>query len=249
MSDSCPPAPIRSEDKGARCVMPAAGLPILGLRPTAGATNAGGRAGFTLIELLAVILIIGILATFLIPKIPFIQERAYVTACRANLGEIGKGLLAYQTQYDGMPSESGARFFCVLIKNEMIWENTPKSARGLTCPGVDYNSLPGLNGLSEEQWFADFDAVDGTYTSYAGRNIKEYGFRRKVLSGKEVLVADDNDPENNHKNSTLALMGDWTVREYDMATLRDDKTIDVEETVLLVGPESPLEALRKLSLD
>ncbi|GEM_PF-792534 len=209
----------------------------------------GRRAGFTLIELLAVILIIGILATFLIPKIPFIQERAYITACRANLGEIGKGLLAYQTQFDGMPKEGGAKFFCVLIKRDMIWENTPKSARGLTCPGVDYNSLPGLQGLEEEEWFADYDAVDGTYTSYAGRNVKEYGFRRKVLSGKEVLVADDNDPENNHKSSTLALMGDWNVREWNMATLKDQKMIDVEETVLLVGPESPVDELQKLSLD
>lgn len=207
------------------------------------------RSGFTLIELLAVILIIGILATFLIPKIPFIQERAYITACKANLGEIGKGLLAYQASFDGMPREGGAKFFCVLIKQDRIWENTPKSARGLTCPGVDYNSLPGLQGLEEEEWYADYDAVDGTYTAYAGRNVKEYGFRRKVLSGKEVLVADDNDPENNHKSTTLALMGDWTVREYAMATLKDKKMIDEEETVLLVGPESPVEELQKLSLD
>ncbi|MAG62369.1 hypothetical protein CMO84_02475 [Candidatus Woesearchaeota archaeon] len=214
-----------------------------------GISAPGRRSGFTLIELLAVILIIGILATFLIPKIPFIQERAYITACRANLGEIGKGLLAYQSMFDGMPKEGGAKFFCVLIKQDMIWENTPKSARGLTCPGVDYNALPGLQGLEEEQWYADYESVDGTYTAYAGRDVKEYGFRRKVLSGKEVLVADDNDPENNHKSTTLALMGDWTVREYDMATLKDKKMIDVEEEVLLVGPESPVEELQKLSLD
>jgi hypothetical protein len=44
-------------------------------------------------------------------------------------------------------------------------------------------------------------------------------------------------------------MGDWTVREYDMATLKDKKMLDVEEEVLLVGPESPVEELQKLSLD
>ena len=207
------------------------------------------RSGFTLIELLAVILIIGILATFLIPKIPFIQERAYITACKANLGEIGKGLLAYQSRFDRMPSESGAKFFCILLKQDMIWENTPKNAKGLTCPGVDSNSLPGLFDMPEEEWFADFEGIDGTYTAYAGRDMKEHGFRRKVISGKEVLVADDNDPENNHKDTTLALMGDWTAREFDMQTLKDAGVIDSEELVLLVGPESPVEELQKLSLD
>ena len=62
-------------------------------------------------------------------------------------------------------------------------------------------------------------------------------------------MADDNDPENNHKDTTLALMGDWTAREFDMQTLKDAGVIDSEELVLLVGPESPVEELQKLSLD
>ena len=39
------------------------------------------RAGFTLIELLAVILIIGILMVFLIPRIPVAINQARVTSC------------------------------------------------------------------------------------------------------------------------------------------------------------------------
>ena len=94
--------------------------------------------------------------------------------------------------------------------------------------------------------FAQINEMDGFFL--ASRS-SEVDFDWNMLSGKEVLVADDNDPENNHKSTTLALMGDWTVREYDMATLKDKKMIAVEEEVLLVGPESPVEELQKLSLD
>ncbi len=58
----------------------------------------GVRAGFTLVELLAVILIIGILATFLVPKIPEVINSANVTACKANMKEIGNGLLIHRNK-------------------------------------------------------------------------------------------------------------------------------------------------------
>ena len=49
------------------------------------------RAGFTLIELLAVILIISILMTFLLPRIPVFIDKGEVTACQANMREIYSG--------------------------------------------------------------------------------------------------------------------------------------------------------------
>lgn len=210
------------------------------------------RAGFTLIELLAVMLIIGILAGFLIPNIISALERSRVTACRANLKSIGEGLQLYQAKYDGMPSHSGAMFFCCLI-TERVWENTEQNAKRLTCPEVPSNALDGLAGLRPEEWYADEELIDGSYSAYAGRNTEDYPFRRRTLSGKDVLVADDNDgggqPIANHPTTTLALMGDMSVREYEIVVLQKDGLVDEEQDVLIVGEESPLEELRKLSLD
>ena len=65
--------------------------------------RSGARAGFTLIELLAVMLIISILAFFLLPQIPAAFDRANVTACKANMGEINKGLLMYHMNFKRTP--------------------------------------------------------------------------------------------------------------------------------------------------
>jgi prepilin-type N-terminal cleavage/methylation domain-containing protein len=206
------------------------------------------RSGFTLIELLAVMLIIGILATFLLPNIMTAFEQTRVTACRSSLSTIGQGLLSYQTKFKKMPTHDGALFFCCLI-TEGVWENTEQNAKRLTCPEVPYEALDGLRDREPEEWFTDNDEIDGTFSAYAGRNTRDYPFRRRTLSGKEVLVADDNDGGANHPTTTLALMGDYSVREYEIVDLQNRNLVDEEVEILDVGPNSPLEELQKLSLD
>jgi len=69
------------------------------------------RAGFTLVELLVVMAIIGILAAILLPSLGKARARAKMITCRANLNQIGKGLLAYAGEYSNLLPDWGALGF------------------------------------------------------------------------------------------------------------------------------------------
>jgi prepilin-type N-terminal cleavage/methylation domain-containing protein len=218
------------------------------MRTALTAVRRAARAGFTLIELLAVIVIIGILMTFLIPRITEAIDEANVTACKANMTEINKAMLLYKNSMERVPNQSGAKFFTELITKGIL-ENSKSAAKRMTCPGVDTGALPGLQGKTEIEWYKNLEEIDGTCTSYAGRDTQRHPLRKFPGSGNEVLVADDNDPEMNHNHTTVALMADGSVNTYEIAKLKESGLLGPDENHLIVGPDSPVEALRVLSLD
>jgi prepilin-type N-terminal cleavage/methylation domain-containing protein/prepilin-type processing-associated H-X9-DG protein len=64
---------------------------------------AGKRAGFTLVELLVVIGIIAVLAALLLPAVNGARERARITQCAHNQGELGKAILSYELDKKHFP--------------------------------------------------------------------------------------------------------------------------------------------------
>jgi len=206
------------------------------------------NSGFTLIELLAVIAIILILMTFLLPKVMTSIQQAKVTACRANLQQIYKDLSIYHMKHGALPSGSGVRFFAALIADGDV-ENTEENAKMMSCPAVEKSFLA-INSIEDpKEWYSNLDTIDGSYSAYAGRNMKENPLRRWPGSGEDALIADDNDPEMNHPTTTVVLWADGSTTPYELLDLRKKGVLTEEDKVLVVGPESPEEKLRKLTLD
>ena len=205
------------------------------------------KAAFTLIELLAVILIIGILASALIPMVTDAVAQSRVTACQQNLKNIYQGLMVYKTTFKEVPKDSGVRFFADIIAREAI-ENTKTNAERLTCPAIEKSALA-IGQLPWDEWWSDLELVDGTYSAYAGRDMRNHPLRKFPGSGNEPLIADDNDGGMNHRIVTNVLYGDGSVQTFALPDLRQEGLVMEEEKILEVGPDSPVEDLRKLSLD
>ncbi len=221
--------------------------------PASARTTGRLRAGFTLVEILAVILIIGILATFVIPQVISAIGLGKSTACRVNLEQIKRGFLEYETKYQSIPDKSGVSFFASLITRK-VWRPTVKNTKTLTCPAVPLSFLvPAQEGIETEDWFMtqNRDAIDGGWSTYAGRDQKRHPLRGFTGRGKTAVVADDNDPEGNHDTTTNVLWDDLSVRALELVEVQEKGLLSDEEDILWipVGADSPVEGLQTLTLN
>ena len=68
------------------------------------------KKGFTLIEVLLVVIIVGVLAAIVIPRILYTKKQAQQEACKANISAINSQLELYNLMEGGWPSPDSAIF-------------------------------------------------------------------------------------------------------------------------------------------
>jgi hypothetical protein len=194
---------------------------------------------------LAGLVILGLAATFLVPNIVEKLGAAEAELCRGNLERCYEAQIRYRAKWDRWPQESGVAFLAAPFAAGAV-EPTHENALALTCPGVAREILT-IGELPWPEWWTDLERIDGSWSAYAGRNMERFPLHG--LSASEPVAACDNDGGRNHLDATHVLYADGSIRTLSLEQLKREGILNGDETVLTVGPDSPIEDLRKLSLD
>ena len=98
------------------------------------------KKGFTLIEMLIVIVIIGVLAAALIPRLSSARGRANDVARKADLAQVAAALVSYQIDHGSFPDTAGG-LSLTGIKDKLI-------GAGMSSIPEDPNSSRTFSGIT-----------------------------------------------------------------------------------------------------
>jgi len=180
-----------------------------------------------------------------VPLVPTVLEGGKTTECSINLGHIYTDLVEYKLAKGHLPRESGVRFFAAPIAEGVVPYDR-EGAERLTCPSIDLDLLT-IGSLPWDEWWRDLSVIDGTYSSYAGRDTVRFPLEK--LSGTQPLVACDGDGYTHHGGVIHVLYGNGAVRAMTLDDLIRSGEVPSNVTSIEIGPGSPHEDLRKLTRD
>jgi len=174
-----------------------------------------------------------------------VREFTEANECRKNLQHIYTDLLFYKIAKGHLPRESGVRFFAAPIAEGVVPYDRERAER-LTCPSIDLDLLT-IGSLPWDEWWRDLSVINGTYSSYAGRDTVRFPLEK--LSGTQPLVACDGDGYTHHGGVIHVLYGNGAVQSITLDDLIRSGEVPPNVTSIEIGPGSPHKDLRKLTLD
>lgn len=214
------------------------------------------RAGFTLLEMMVVIVIIGILSTYLVVNAPEWFDRARMTASEKNMGRLHVFLLDWSSNKNGnLPADSGQRFFIRPWKDGLI-EKTKQQANAFFSPAHTFEACLADQGIEPDSisitdYLDDWDAIGQGYTSYAGFDSGGDRDLRRRLEKNPGSTAIISDAEMWHRAGIIYLTGDGAVHRLLRTEIEEEAGIDFddEQTDFRVGAGCGVAVLETVSND
>jgi len=214
------------------------------------------RAGFTLLEMMVVIVIIGILSTYLVVNVPQFLDRAKMVANEKNQGRIFQHILAWQGDHGGnFPSNNGQRFFLRPWKDGQI-EKTTQQAIAFFSPAWPYEQCAAAQGLDPDEvsiieYLDDWDSIGQGYTSYAGFDTGGDSDARRRLIKSPGSTAIVSDAEMWHRSAVIYLTADGATHRMLRTAIEDESGLDFDdpEVIFRVGPGCGVAVLETVSND
>jgi prepilin-type N-terminal cleavage/methylation domain-containing protein len=172
-----------------------------------------GNKAFTLVELLVVIIVIGILATLVVPAVLTVLDKGKQTACNKNVGGILQGLKQYSSASEEMPIVPVAKWNVEIGTNVLV---SPFSEPGKqTPPPMDRNHsanmwllvrgghvsmssfiCPGTSDTASDHQDIkrSWDFVSGNHLSYGMQSPYGHDSPLSVITPSGVVLVADGSP-------------------------------------------------------
>ncbi|PCJ53930.1 MAG: hypothetical protein COA70_07205 [Planctomycetota bacterium] len=214
----------------------------------------GLRRGFTLMEMMIVIMIIGILSTFLVQSAPSWIDKANMTGSEQNMKRIYATLLDYQLNKGSFPRDQGQKFFLKPWKDGMV-EKVKQQASMYFSPSEPFGDILYDNEMEEGdmtivEWLNDWDAIGPGYTSYAGFTTGGDRAMRGQMRKNPGSTAIVSDSHMIHRTALIYMTADGAIHRYQRSDIEDETGISFEDgDDLFVGPGCEVELLQTVSND